>query len=608
STSAACPRQCGNATVKYPFGFSDGCGIRLNCSGGGEIGVGGFDALNVTGERISIGLPIRCDRSIEKLRELFGPNFAPTWKNEFLLENCSESVRDCLIPSRFLGAESCGGYNRSCYAPGSADGIAVEFLNYTDVLRRGDCGVLLSSMMVDWSPGSSIALEVGTVELGWWLDGACDCDGNASCTVVRYGGRVGYRCNCNQGYVGDGFSAGNGCRRASDSSSGRRGRSKKVVAIVGGALAGALSTAMAAVACHHAKKRTAARKNRITAKRLVAEALGKSTIPLYPYREIHRATRGFSESQMLGTGAYGTVYAGKLRNDEWVAIKRIKHRDDDGEGIAQVMNEIKLLSSVSHPNLVRLLGCSFENGEQILVYEYMPNGTLAQHLQRERGPTLPWSVRLAVAAQTARAVAYLHSAVNPPIYHRDIKSSNILLDYDFNSKVADFGLSRFGMAAAAGGDESSKSHVSTAPQGTPGYVDPQYHQNFHLSDRSDVYSFGVVLVEIVSGMKAVDFTRPRSDVNLAALAVDKIGKGRVEEIVDPFISYDDAWTVAAVHKVAELAFRCLAFDYHMRPSMVEVAEELEMVRVGEWATMAEENGGVRGRMTAGSSGDSSCSS
>jgi serine/threonine protein kinase len=252
------------------------------------------------------------------------------------------------------------------------------------------------------------------------------------------------------------------------------------------------------------------------------------------------------------------------------------------DNIEQVMNEIKLISSVSHPNLVRLLGCSIENGEQILVYEFMPNGTLCQHLQRERGDGLDWPVRLAIAADTAKAIAHLHSAMDPPIYHRDIKSSNILLDYHFRSKVADFGLSRHGMTEI--------SHISTVPQGTPGYLDPQYHLNFHLSDKSDVYSFGVVLVEIITAKKVVDFSRPQNEVNLAALATDRIGRGRLDEIIDPFLDlHSDAWTFSSVHKVAEVAFRCLAFHKDMRPSMMEVAAELEQILLSRWASSEETN-------------------
>lgn len=332
--------------------------------------------------------------------------------------------------------------------------------------------------------------------------------------------------------------------------------------------------------CYSVYRNSTCLRNRKSTKHLLCEVAGNRSIPLYRYKDIERATNGFSERQRLGNGAYGTVYAGRLHDDDWVAIKRIRHRDADC--IDQVMNEIKLLSSVSHPNLVRLLGCCIENGEQILVYEYMPNGTLLQHLMGDRGRGLPWTVRLRIAAETAYAIAHLHSETDPPIFHRDIKSNNILLDFDYNSKVADFGLSRLGMV------ELNNSHISTAPQGTPGYLDPQYHQQFQLSDKSDVYSFGVVLVEIITALKVVDFSRPHSEVNLAALALDRIGRGCVDEIIDPSIDpHWDAWTLSSIHKVAELAFRCLAYHRDMRPSMAEVAEELEQIRLSRWVQSGE---------------------
>jgi serine/threonine protein kinase len=339
-------------------------------------------------------------------------------------------------------------------------------------------------------------------------------------------------------------------------------------------------TCVTCVAYHLLKRRSASTRTKRSTKRLLSEA--SCGVPFYSYREMERATNGFSEDQRLGTGAYGTVYAGRLSDGRLVAVKRIKQRDN--AGLDRVMNEVKLVSCVSHRNLVRLLGCCIEQGQQILVYEFMPNGTLAEHLQRERGPAaMPWTVRLRVAAVTAKAIAYLHSGVHPPIYHRDIKSSNILLDHEYNSKVADFGLSRLGKVSV------DSSHISTAPQGTPGYVDPQYHQNFHLSDRSDVYSFGVVLVEIITAMKAVDFARVPSEINLAQLAVDRIGRGCVNDIVDPSLDlHRDAWTLSSIHKVAELAFRCLAYHSEMRPSMVEVADELEQIQLSGWAPSADD--------------------
>lgn len=343
------------------------------------------------------------------------------------------------------------------------------------------------------------------------------------------------------------------------------------VCLFSGVVVGAsLMISLALICCFF--RRRSKWKAQLKVQRRLSEASGKSSITFYPYKEIERATNYFSEKQRLGTGAFGTVYAGKVNgNDEWVAIKRIKQRDS----IEQVMNEIKLLSSVSHPNLVKLLGCSIEKGEQILVYEFMPNGTLCQHLHRERGQGLAWLIRLKIATETAQAIAHLHS-IKPPIYHRDVKSSNILLDDNFKSKVADFGLSRLGML--------EDSHISTTPQGTPGYLDPQYHQDFHLSDKSDVYSLGVVLMEIITSLKVVDFSRPQNEVNLANLATDRIGRAQLDEIIDPSLNvHKDKWTYLSVQKVAELAFQCLASHRDLRPTMKEVADELDRIRLGRWA-------------------------
>lgn len=471
----------------------------------------------------------------------------------------------------------------SCYSEGD---IETEFIDYSSIMRSG-CRTLFSAISIEplSGNGSPVSLEVEMVQLGWWLEGDCECSANANCTRVLspVNGQQGYRCRCYDGFVGDGYRAGLGCRKASSRCnpakymSGQCGGTTRVGTLVGGIIAGACLMISVALTCCFIRNRSKRNNTKKTNRRL-CEAT-RMTIPIYPYKKMERATDFFSDKQLLGTGAYGTVYAGKLHKDEWVAIKRIKRRDT--ESIEQVMNEIKLLSLVSHPNLVRLLGCCVEKGEQILIYEYMPNGTLSQHIHRQTKEGLAWLVRLTIATETAQAIAFLHSSISPPIYHRDIKSSNILLDYNFKSKVADFGLSRLGLAET--------SHISTAPQGTPGYLDPQYHQNFQLSDKSDVYSFGVVLVEIITALKVVDFSRPQNEVNLASLAMDRIMKGRLSEIIDPLIEAEtDTWTFSSVHKVAELAFRCLSYDRDMRPSMTEVAFVLEQIRVSRWAASVQD--------------------
>lgn len=584
-----CDRTCRNGKstkrVPYPFGFSPACAIRLTCANA-TVKIGDFEVQNVTADSIFVNLPTKCHRQITSLHPLFGPNYGMTRQNSLLLQNCTTHQNGCVIPTSLVeqrfNLKTCGvgSDNITCFSWPYNENKSASFMSFNDLSRTG-CNYLFSSLAFNSGGNSAGSLEFQLLELGWGLNGSCNCSKNADCTpnVTLANGISGHRCRCQEGFEGDGFVAGDGCRRTSDCSaskylSGKCGGTR-IGALVGGLIAGASIVAVVALLCYCFRKRSTSLRNQLSAKRLLCQAAGNSSVPFYPYKEIEKATSFFSEKHRLGTGAYGTVYAGKLHNDDWVAIKRFRYRDTDS--IDQVMNEIKLLSSVSHPNLLRLLGCCIEEGEPILVYEFMPNGTLCQHLQRERGSGLPWTIRITIATETAQAIAYLHSAMNPPIYHRDIKSSNILLDYNYRSKVADFGLSRLGM--------TESSHISTAPQGTPGYLDPQYHQYFHLSDKSDVYSFGVVLIEIITALKVVDFSRPHSEVNLAALAIDRIGRGCVDEIIDPYLEpHRDAWTLSSIHNVAELAFRCLAFHRDMRPSMMEVAEELEHIRVSSWAS------------------------
>ncbi|XP_039779200.1 wall-associated receptor kinase-like 14 isoform X2 [Panicum virgatum] len=576
--NGSCARSCGGLTVRYPFGFSPGCEIQLVCNDQAANGAAwlgarelGLLVSNVTARALVLTLPPDCSRRLDaSVKALFSGNYAPGPQNTLLVSSCNRAARpgNCSVsPATYLNSSShcfhgANAENFSCVSP-PLPPRGNRFFNETKIRALGsECTGLVSAAASYWdAPAPAVLL--GVMELEWWMGGPCRCAPNANCTpITTPAAGQGFRCECREGFEGDGFAAGTGCRR--------------------GIVFGALVTGVTCVVYQLLKRRSASIRTKRSTKRLLSEA--SCAVPLYSYREIERATDGFSDAKRLGTGAYGTVYAGRLGDSRLVAVKRIRQRDN--AGLERVMNEVKLVSCVCHCNLVRLLGCCIEQGQQILVYEFMPNGTLAQHLQRERGPAaVPWTVRLRIAAETAKAIAYLHSEVDPPIYHRDVKSSNILLDYEYNSKVADFGLSRLGKAPL--GDSS---HISTAPQGTPGYVDPQYHQNFHLSDRSDVYSFGVVLVEIITAMKAVDLTRPPSDVNLAQLAVDRIGRGRVDDIVDPCLDpHRDAWTLSSIHKVAELAFRCLAFHSEMRPSMAEVADELDQIQRSGWAPSADDD-------------------
>ncbi|XP_057961687.1 LEAF RUST 10 DISEASE-RESISTANCE LOCUS RECEPTOR-LIKE PROTEIN KINASE-like 1.2 isoform X1 [Malania oleifera] len=291
-------------------------------------------------------------------------------------------------------------------------------------------------------------------------------------------------------------------------------------------------------------------------------------VPVFTYSELQEATYNFDPARELGDGGFGTVYHGKLRDGREVAVKRLYEKSY--KRVEQFMNEIEILTRLRHQNLVTLYGCTSRySRELLLVYEFIPKGTVADHLHGDQATpsSLPWPVRLRIAIETASALAYLHAS---DIIHRDVKTNNILLDNNFGVKVADFGLSRL--------FPNDVTHVSTAPQGTPGYVDPEYHQCYQLTEKSDVYSFGVVLIELISSMPAVDIFRQNHEINLANLAVNKIQNQAFGELVDPCLGFESDLAVRRMTiSAAELAFQCLQLDREARPSMVEVLKVLMII-------------------------------
>ncbi|XP_059316899.1 LEAF RUST 10 DISEASE-RESISTANCE LOCUS RECEPTOR-LIKE PROTEIN KINASE-like 1.2 isoform X2 [Lycium ferocissimum] len=292
-------------------------------------------------------------------------------------------------------------------------------------------------------------------------------------------------------------------------------------------------------------------------------------VSVFSYAELEEATSNFDSSNELGDGGFGAVYYGKLKDGREVAVKRLY--EHNCKRMEQFKNEIEILTRLRHRNLVTLYGCTSKHSrELLLVYEYVPNGTVADHLNGDRAKDgfLAWPVRMNIAIETASALAYLHAS---DIIHRDVKTSNILLDGNCCVKVADFGLSRL--------FPNDATHVSTAPQGTAGYVDPEYHECYQLTDKSDVYSFGVVLVELISSMPAVDITRRRSEINLANLAINRIQRCAFDELIDPCLGFkSDAQVMRMTTSVAELAFRCLQLETDLRPTMDEVLETLKHIQ------------------------------
>ncbi|KAG6707145.1 hypothetical protein I3842_06G017500 [Carya illinoinensis] len=295
-------------------------------------------------------------------------------------------------------------------------------------------------------------------------------------------------------------------------------------------------------------------------------------VHIFPYSELQEATNNFDEEKELGDGGFGTVYYGKLHDGREVAVKRLY--EHNCRQVQQFINEVKILTRMRHKNLVSLYGCtSRRSRELLLVYEYIPNGTVADHIHGDRAApgSLSWPTRMGIAIETASALVFLHAS---EIIHRDVKTNNILLDNNFCVKVADFGLSRL--------FPNDVTHVSTGPQGTPGYVDPEYHQCYQLTKKSDVYSFGVVLIELISSLPAVDITRHRHEINLADLAVNKIEQRALHELIDPHLGFQSDGEVKRMTiSVASLAFQCIQGGQELRPSMVEVLEALKGIQSGK---------------------------
>ncbi|CAI9097875.1 OLC1v1034388C1 [Oldenlandia corymbosa var. corymbosa] len=303
---------------------------------------------------------------------------------------------------------------------------------------------------------------------------------------------------------------------------------------------------------------------------LKCENGGVKTARLFSIKELKKATNGFSKNRILGSGGFGEVYKGELQDGTVVAIKSAKV--GNVKSTEQVLNELSILSQVNHKNLVKLLGYCVEAEQPLMIYEYISNGTLHDHLHGNKYATsLDWKTRLRIALQTAEALAYLHSAAHTPIYHRDVKSNNILLDDDHNAKVSDFGLSRLASPGL--------SHVSTCAQGTVGYLDPEYYRNYQLTEKSDVYSFGVVLLELLTSQKAIDFSREYDDVNLAVYVSQKASQGLVMEVVDKALLGDEpsAEVMSSVKTFSELALACLRETKGERPSMTDVVQELKCI-------------------------------
>ncbi|KAF3499335.1 hypothetical protein F2Q69_00045863 [Brassica cretica] len=606
-----CP-NCGPMVVPYPLSTGPNCGdqaYKINCVGGklyfGALHGSSYliTSINPVTQRIVIHPPgfassgSCLSADVSKAGLELDPHlpFSITNSNTILLLGCPEAMLQA--PIDCTGTSLCHSYIKSNVSACSKAPFCCTFRTdgsqnaYTIRINGGGC--LAYQSFVGLNPNKEVPPpgkkwpDPG-LELQWTLPKEPVCKTDVDCSLLlgtkskclpdttSLGLK---RCFCKKGLEWDPVSSTCGkCRHGKLC----KKKKKSTVVFAGAAVAVVVFTlaiAVAVLANKHSHKRVKKEihKNIVKERQemLSAKSTGKSS-RIFTGREITKATNNFSKDNLIGTGGFGEVFKAVLDDGTITAIKRAKLNNT--KGTDQILNEVRILCQVNHRSLVRLLGCCVDLELPLLIYEFIPNGTLFEHLHGNSDRSwkpLSWRRRLQIAYQTAQGLAYLHSSAMPPIYHRDVKSSNILLDDKLNAKVSDFGLSRLVDLTETANNES---HIFTGAQGTLGYVDPEYYRNFQLTDKSDVYSFGVVLLEMVTSKKAIDFSRQEEDVNLVMYMNKMMDEERLIECIDPVLKKTASKVdLQTMQQLGNLASACLNERRQNRPSMKEVADEIEYI-------------------------------
>ncbi|XP_059454879.1 wall-associated receptor kinase 2-like [Corylus avellana] len=635
-----CASKCGDVEIPFPFGLSGGCYLdedfNISCHSGkpliGNIPVSSISIENHEMHVLKLvardcykrdGQRVRWNGNTLSLSQYTISNT----KNKFTVIGCDtyaylSGVKNganysigCSSQCSSLNNEdngSCSG-NGCCEVgfPDGLKGISVNvrsFQNHTKVQNFNPCGYAFVVEKGEFNFSADYLKNLTNKRVPMVLDWTvgnqtCDsaqkkpkfaCKENSECLDLQT--RQGYRCKCKQGYHGNPYLDG-GCQdidECGDPTLNNCTNQNHCFNIEGNYTCGCISSGLGLLVLlvggwwfHKVvKKRRMIKQKNMFFKRngglllqqqLSSQEANVENAKLFSSEDLEKATNHFNVNRILGQGGQGTVYKGMLADGRIVAVKKSKVIDE-GQ-LKEFINEVVILSQINHRNVVKLIGCCLETEVPLLVYEYVANGTLSQYVNCQNEEfSLTWDMRLRIAAEIAGALFYLHSIASMPIYHRDIKSTNILLDDKYRAKVADFGTSR--------SITIDQTRLTTLVHGTFGYLDPEYFQSSQFTEKSDVYSFGVVIAELLTGEKAISSTRTQESKSLATYFTQSV-ENNLFDIIDSQVLKEGK--KEEIIAVANLAKRCLDLNGKKRPTMREVAMELEGVRMLQKAPKLQQN-------------------